>query len=86
MTFGGTTLALPPLRSQTRSFARSSKQLRGWPSGRKWGAPDKMWPDLRSVLAHPYTVFYRVTEVAIEIVRVLHERRDFPAILKKDES
>lgn len=46
----------------------------------------EVWPGLRGILAHPYTVFYRVTEAAIEIVRVLHERRDFPAILKKDES
>jgi plasmid stabilization system protein ParE len=42
-------------------------------------------PGLRGLLAQPYTVFYRITEPCIEIVRVLHERRDFPAVLKKDE-
>jgi toxin ParE1/3/4 len=46
---------------------------------------EEVWPGLRGVLAQPYTVFYRVTEAAIEVVRVLHERRDFPAVLKKDE-
>jgi toxin ParE1/3/4 len=40
-------------------------------------------PGLRSVLILPYSVFYRVTEEAVEIVRVLHERRDLPAALKK---
>ena len=38
-------------------------------------------PGLRSLLAHPYTLFYRVTETRVEIVRVLHERRDFASIL-----
>ena len=47
---------------------------------------EEVWPGLRGVLAQPYTVFYRVTKAAIEIVRVLHERRDFPAILKKDDT
>jgi plasmid stabilization system protein ParE len=36
------------------------------------------------VLARPYTVFYRLQNDAVEIVRVLHERRDFPAALSKD--
>jgi toxin ParE1/3/4 len=42
-------------------------------------------PGLRSVLAQPYLIFYRLTDSSVEIVRVLHERRDFPAILRKDE-
>jgi plasmid stabilization system protein ParE len=37
-------------------------------------------PGLRSALARPYTIFYRVQTDEVEIVRVLHERRDFPAI------
>ena len=34
---------------------------------------------LRSVLVHPYTIFYQLqlAEDDIRIVRVLHERRDF---------
>lgn len=31
---------------------------------------------LRSILVSPYLVIYSVTDTAIEIVRVLHERRD----------
>ena len=43
--------------------------------------------DLRSVPAHPYTLFYRVNPQSahgheeIEILRVLHERRDFSSEL-----
>ena len=39
--------------------------------------------DLRSVPAHPYTLFYRVNPQSaegseeIEVLRILHERRDF---------
>lgn len=40
-------------------------------------------PGLRSVLVHPYIVFYRVPDTAVEIVRVLHQRRDFTAIFPK---
>ncbi len=43
-------------------------------------------PGLRSVLVHPYTVFYRVTNGGVEIVRVLHERRNFPEVFKKGHS
>ncbi|OFW70931.1 MAG: hypothetical protein A2W02_04240 [Alphaproteobacteria bacterium RBG_16_64_48] len=45
---------------------------------------DEVKAGLRGVLAQPYTVFYRVTDTTVEIVRVLHERRDFPAVLKRD--
>lgn len=43
--------------------------------------------DLRSVPAHPYTLFYRMNPRSadgheeIEILRVIHERRDFSAEL-----
>jgi plasmid stabilization system protein ParE len=40
---------------------------------------------MRGVLAQPYTVFYRITDTTVEVVRVLHERRDFPAALSKDD-
>jgi toxin ParE1/3/4 len=46
---------------------------------------DEVKPGLRGVLAQPYTVFYRIADTSVEIVRVLHERRDFPAILKRNE-
>jgi toxin ParE1/3/4 len=46
---------------------------------------DEVLAGLRSVLVHPYTIFYRVTGLSVEVVRVLHERRDFSTILTKDE-
>jgi toxin ParE1/3/4 len=46
---------------------------------------DEVKPGLRGLLAQAYTIFYRLTDPDVEIVRVLHERRDFPAILRKDE-
>jgi toxin ParE1/3/4 len=47
-----------------------------------WRARDDVMPGLRAVLVHPYTVFYRVTDSTVEIVRVLHERRDFSAVFR----
>ena len=40
---------------------------------------------MRSVLTRPYTLFYRIADTRVELVRVLHERRDFAAALKDDE-
>lgn len=48
-------------------------------------AREEILPGLRSVRVHPYAIFYRVTDVAIEIVRVLHERRNFSTALTKNE-
>jgi toxin ParE1/3/4 len=53
-------------------------------SALQWQARDDVLPGLRSVRAHPYTVFYRVTDTGVEIVRVLHGHRNFPAILSKE--
>jgi toxin ParE1/3/4 len=50
-----------------------------------WRARDELIPGLRSALARPYTLFYRIRGNDIEIVRVLHERRDFPALFSKDD-
>ena len=47
-----------------------------------WRPRDDVMPGLRAVLVHPYTVFYRVTDSTVEIVRVLHERRDFSAAFR----
>ena len=48
-----------------------------------WRARDEVVPGLRSMLVHPYTIFYRVDDQAVEIVRVLHERRDLARIFSK---
>jgi len=50
----------------------------------QWQARDDILPGLRSVRAHPYTVFYRLSESGVEIVRGLHGRRNFSAIFSKE--
>jgi plasmid stabilization system protein ParE len=39
---------------------------------------NELWPDIRSSVAHPYLIFYRVDDATrtITIVRVLHGRMD----------
>jgi len=50
-----------------------------------WRLRDEVMPGLRSVVAHPYTIFYRVNDADdVEVVRVLHERRDFPEVFRKE--
>src|SRR4029078_467770 len=44
---------------------------------------DDLRAGVRSVLAHPYVLFYRVTENGVQILRVLHERRNLAAELAK---
>ena len=46
----------------------------------RWRTRDELMPGLRGAIVHPYTVFYRVSDDRVEIVRVLHERRNFAAI------
>ena len=50
-----------------------------------WRARDEILPGLRSVLVRPYTVFYRINEGVVEVVRVLHERRDLARVFSKKE-
>ena len=42
-------------------------------------------PSLRSVLVQPYAVLYRVTDAGVEVVRVLHTRRDFATAFTQDK-
>jgi toxin ParE1/3/4 len=44
-------------------------------------ARDAILPGLRTVAAAPYVVFYRVSDNAVQIIRVLDGRRDIDAIL-----
>lgn len=49
---------------------------------------DELAPGLRSALARPYTIFYRIGRIGaaqVQIVRVLHERRDFYSVLRDNE-
>jgi toxin ParE1/3/4 len=41
--------------------------------------PSLRMPGLREIVTHPnYIVFYRVTATCIEVVNVVHARREFP--------
>jgi toxin ParE1/3/4 len=42
-------------------------------------------PGLRSILSSPYIVFYSVSDRGVEIVRVLHERRNLAAEFSKSD-
>src|SRR5215207_62336 len=42
-------------------------------------------PGIRSLLVNPYVVFYRLQNNEVEIVRVLHGRRDIDAIFAEGE-
>jgi toxin ParE1/3/4 len=46
---------------------------------------DELTPGLRSVLVHPHVIFYRVADERVEIVRVLHQRRDLEAIFVRPQ-
>jgi plasmid stabilization system protein ParE len=64
-----------------RNIERVSIQLADRPfSG---GPRTDISPGVRSILAHPYVIIYRVTAATIEIARVLHERRDVATAFKK---
>ena len=45
-------------------------------------ARDKLMPGPRAVLVHPYALFYRIEDDEVEVVRVLHQRRDFEAVFQ----
>ena len=63
---------------QLRRIDEACRSLRQAPFR---GRPrDELRPGLRSILTEPYVVFYRVATAAVEIVRVLHQRRDIGAI------
>jgi len=66
---------------QLQSLDRGCEALAQWPhSGR---ARDELFRGVRSIAAEAYLVFYRVGDSAIEIIRVLHGRRDVDAIFSR---
>jgi toxin ParE1/3/4 len=68
---------------QLREIERVCFVLGAWPEyGR---ARNDVRAGLRSVAVSRYVVFYRVTKSAIEIVRVLDERREVEAIFEDGE-
>ena|SRR5438132_825703 len=44
----------------------------------------ELGPGLRSVVIEQYVLFYRVTATAVEILRIVHGKRDIDAIMKTD--
>ncbi len=41
-------------------------------------------PNLRSTLVWPYVIFYRVNGDMVQIVRILHGKRDLRRIMRKE--
>jgi toxin ParE1/3/4 len=67
---------------QLRNIVTACDRLVTWPfSGRP---RNELVEGMRSIVVHPYLVFYRPSDAAVEIVRVLHGRRDLDAIFADD--
>jgi toxin ParE1/3/4 len=45
---------------------------------------DDLLPGLRSFIVRPHVIFFRIGDGAVEVVRVLHGRRDFPTIFGRE--
>lgn len=46
---------------------------------------DQVLPGLRSLVVHEFVIFYRVVTPWVEIVRVIHGRRDIDAIFQEED-
>jgi toxin ParE1/3/4 len=68
---------------QLREIERVCFALGAWPEFGK--ARDEVRKGLRSVRAGRYVIFYRVVTDALEIIRVLDERRDVDTIFLDEE-
>jgi toxin ParE1/3/4 len=65
-----------------RNIRQSCERLTRLPySGRP---RDNILPGFRSILIDPYVVFYLLRNKQVEVVRVLHGRRDIDAIFGED--
>lgn len=72
--------SLPVADRTTRKIRLTCERLRRWPfSGRD---RSEVFPGIRSVVSNPHVIFYRIGSPDIEIVRVLHGRRDIEAIFE----
>jgi toxin ParE1/3/4 len=66
-----------------QNISRATKLIQGRPYGGR--SRDEIRSGLRSVLAEPYVVFYRLSvDDDVQIVRVLHGRRDIDEIFADD--
>lgn len=63
---------------QVLQIRQASERLSEWPkSGR---TRDELVRGMRSIVAASYLIFYRLAADAVQIVRVLHGRRDVEAV------
>ena len=62
----------------TRAIERKCQNLAAWP----YAGRDRtdLLPGMRSLIAGSYIVFYRVEACTVQVVRVLHQRRDIDAV------
>lgn len=58
-----------------------AKDLSTFPESGK--AYDDLGPDIRGISFKPYTLFYRIRNNRIEVVRVLHGSRDIHALFQE---
>ena len=63
-------------------FVRKARVHAEFP--RIWASREVLSPGLRSFVVAPYVVFFRSTADTIEILRVLHGRRDIERIMRED--
>lgn len=68
-------------RQVGKIYARANALERFPFTGRK---REELVVGIRSVLVRPYVIFYRVTDVDVGVVRVLHGRRDLDAIFSEE--
>jgi toxin ParE1/3/4 len=47
---------------------------------------EELAPGLRSIVIDRYVLFYRVTPIAVEVLRILHGARDLERIMKEESS
>ncbi|MEQ8828270.1 MAG: type II toxin-antitoxin system RelE/ParE family toxin [Alphaproteobacteria bacterium] len=53
-------------------------------STRYWSLPDMKGARCVAPADFPFLVFYMETEERLDVIRVLHQRRDIPALLRDD--
>ncbi len=61
-----------------QSFNQKWKQLVSFPNNGK--NYEEIYPNLKGIPLSGYIIFYRIIDDGIEILRVISERRDLPAI------
>jgi toxin ParE1/3/4 len=61
-----------------RDIKRAAEAVGRNPLARR--SRDDLLPGLRSALVSPHTIFFRIQNGDVAIVRVLHQRRDFPTL------